>query len=119
MEVQQAVLAYSLSDKIKSAIISANSAFEILAGLSEMEKRGAEAIIRFQLATISHEVRIAENIAGESESWHKASEYIDRAMLMMNSGVPQDSPFHLSKALSHVTDIALHAMTFLRERGMI
>jgi hypothetical protein len=38
---------------------------------------------------------------------------------MVNSGVGEEATIHLSKALSKTTNIGHHAMSFLKEKGML
>ena len=56
MEINDAILAFSQSEKIKSSIIWASQAVEIFSSLSEEEKPGANKIIRAVISMIGHEI---------------------------------------------------------------
>ena len=44
---------------------------------------------------------------------------IDLAVIMINSGVPLESVYHLTRALSHVTNIGQRSMTYLKREGFL
>ncbi|MBL7178306.1 MAG: hypothetical protein ISS66_20985 [Desulfobacteraceae bacterium] len=118
MEIDEAIMAFSQSEKIKAGLISISQALELLRGLAEGEKRGGEKIINVLLSMIDHEIKLARTVT-RHEGWDDAGPYIDKAMVMINSGVGHEATVHLSKALSKVTTIGQQSMTFLKEKGLL
>ena len=118
MTVKQAIIAFSQSETIKSGLIWLSQAIEIQKSLSDTERRGAEKSVRTLLSMIGREVYVARKVT-EDASWEDAEKHIDLAMVMMNSGVAHEAVYHMTQALSHVTDIGQRAMTYLRRDGLI
>jgi hypothetical protein len=87
-------------------------------GLPDQNKPGAEQIITALVGMVSNEINLGMKIA-PSEHWEASLKHINNATVMLNSKVIHDVPFHLSKALSHVTSIGQTAMTHLREDGLV
>jgi hypothetical protein len=44
---------------------------------------------------------------------------MDRALVMMDSGVGEEGLIHLARAISKVTTIAHRTMTLLKEEGLL
>lgn len=118
MNVQEAVMAFSQSDKIKSGIIWVSQTLELLPGLSMSEQRGAERIIKTLIDMIIHEVHLAGRLA-KSSLWDDIEKHIDMAVVMVNSKMVQESGFHLTQALSQATGIAQRSMTILKDEGIL
>jgi NAD-dependent oxidoreductase involved in siderophore biosynthesis len=118
MKVQEAVMAFSQSDKIKSGLIWVSQALELLAGLSITEQQGAERIIKSIIAMISHEVHLGRKLANDV-SWDEVEKHIDMALVMINSNMVQESGFHLTRSLSQVTGIAHRSMSVLKDEGVL
>ena len=118
MSVKEAIIAFSQSEKIKSGLIWLSLAIEIQKSLSEPERRGAEKSVRTVLSMIGREIQVAEKTAPDA-SWMDAEKHVDLAMVMMNSGVPTEAVYHMTRALSRVTDIGQRAMALLKDRGLI
>lgn len=116
MNVQSAILAFSQSEKIKSGLIWVSQVLELLTGLPEKDRKGAEKIARSLMNLILLEVRIASQAAKDS-SWQEIEKNVDLAIIMINSGVPQESVYHLTRALSHVTNIGQRSMFYLKNKG--
>lgn len=111
-------MAFSQSEKVKSGIIWASQALELLGGLPVPEKAGAEKLIRMKIDMIIHEIRLAGNVTGDS-AWDDIEAIIDQALVMIHSGVAPDSVVHLTRALSRVTSIGHRSMSFLKEQGLL
>jgi hypothetical protein len=60
MEINQAIMSFSQSEKAKSAIIATSQAMELLAGLSAPEQMGAQRVIRMNLEMILQEIQLAK-----------------------------------------------------------
>ncbi|MBW1779820.1 MAG: hypothetical protein JRL30_03685 [Deltaproteobacteria bacterium] len=118
MNEQEAIMAFSQSEKVKSGIIWASQALELLGGLPIPEKTGAEKIIRMKIDMIVQEIQLAKNVTGDT-AWDDIATVIEQAIVMMNSGVAPDSVVHLTQALSRVTSIGHRSMSFLKEKGLL
>jgi hypothetical protein len=118
MDTQSAILALTQSEKIKAGLIWTSQTIEMVMGLPEQNKPGAEQIITALVSMVANEIHLGMKIA-PNEHWQAALGHINNAIVMLNSKVIHDAPFHLSKALSHVTSIGQTAMTHLREHGLV
>ncbi len=118
MKVQAAIMALVQSEKIKSGLIWVSQALELLANLPEKDKQGAERMARSLMNFILFEVHIAKQAAPDA-AWEEIEKNIDLAIIMINSGVPQESIYHLTRALSHVTNIGQRSMSYLKKEGFL
>ena len=118
MDTQSAILAFSQSEKIKAGLIWASQTIEMVMGLPDQNKPGAEQVISVLISMVANEIHLGMKIAPH-EHWEAALKHINNAIVMLNSNVIHDAPYHLSKALSHVTSIGQTAMTRLREDGLV
>ena len=118
MNTQEAIMAFSQSEKVKSGIIWASHALELLRGLPTPEKPGAEKTIKLKIDMIVQEIRLAKNVTGDP-AWDDIEAVLDQAMVMINSGVAPESVVHLTQALSRVTSIGHRSMSILKEKGLI
>ena len=118
METNQAIMAFSQSEKLKSALIWASQLSEMNLALAEADKPGAEKIIRTLVSMIANEIGVALR-AAPHDDWRAAEKDVDTAMVMLNSGVVQEYAYHLTQALSKVTNIGQQSMTQLVEEGLL
>ena len=118
MEINQAIMSFSQSEKAKSAIIAASQTMELLAGLSAPEQMGAQRVIRMNLEMILQEIQLAKNVS-EDDAWDEIEKTIEKALVMIDSGVAAESVVHLTQALSRITSIGHRSMTVLREKGLL
>jgi hypothetical protein len=118
MQISTAIKAFSQSEKIKSALIWATQIVEVYIALPESEKPGAERMLKTMIGMIGNEVHIAKKSA-PSEIWLDAEKDIETALVMMNSGVPLESGYHLTRALTKVTTIGQKSMSVLIENGLL
>jgi len=118
MNDKTAIMAFTQSEKIKSGLIWVSQAVELTTGLAEKDKKGAEITARNLMNFILFEVHIAKKAAPDSV-WEEIEKNIDLAIVMINSGVAQESIYHLTRALSHVTNIAQRAMSYLKKEGYL
>ena len=118
MDTDKAIMAFSQSEKLKAGIIWVSQSLNLFEGLSDAEKKGAEKIISTLLNMVAHEANVAKAVAGV-EGWEEIGPHIDKAIMMVNSGVGQEANIHLSKALSKITNIGQQSMSVLKEEGLI
>ena len=118
METDKAIMAFSQSEKIKAGIIWISQTLNILQALSGAEKKGGERVISTMINMVGQEIKLAKTVVGD-DAWDEIDPYIDRAVLMINSGVGHEATMHLSKALSKVTNIGQQSMSVLKEEGLI
>jgi len=118
MDTQSAILAFSQSEKIKAGLIWSSQTIEMAMGLPEQNRTGAQQIITALVSMTANEIHLGMKLAPH-EHWESALRHINNAMVMLNSNVTHDAPFHLSKALSHVTSIGQASMSHLREQGLV
>ena len=73
------------------------------------------------LKTLAHlvadEADLAGRITGDNR-WHDIGKKINLALVMINSGVPQETGFHLTRALTRVTRIGGQAAEVLSRHGL-
>lgn len=118
METQDAIMGFSQSEKIKSAIIWTSQALELTGALNGPEKDGATRLVKMQTDHILQEIGLAKTLV-EDPYWDDIEKDIENAVVMINSGVAADSVGHLTQALSKVTSIGQRSMVFLKEKELI
>lgn len=118
MQINQAIKAFSQSEKLKSGLIWASQVIEVTIALSESEKPGAEKILKALISMIGNEINIAKK-AAPHDIWLEAEKDVDTALVMLNSGVAHESIYHLTQALSKVTTIGQQSMTLLVKEGLL
>jgi hypothetical protein len=118
MNIKEAIMAFSQSEKIKAGLIWAAQALELFQGLSEEERRGSEKIITALLHMIGHEISLARSLAPH-EAWNAVEPPIQKALTMIQSGVGHEAVSHLSKSLSNVTNIGQESMSLLKQQRLL
>ena len=64
------------------------------------------------------ELIVAMRLAAHA-AWERAEQHLQLAQVMIRSGVPHEAGFHLTRALSEVTQIGQQAMTGLQQANLI
>ena len=118
MDSGAAILAFSQSEKIKAAIIGLTQALEVLGQTPEPQRRSGEKVARVLLGFMLRDVHLAGRVAGQ-EAWREVEKDLDLAMVMMDSGVSYEAPYHLNRALTRVTDIGRKSMSWLKQQGLL
>jgi hypothetical protein len=118
METNEAIKAFSQSEKLKTGIIWVNQMIEVYVSLPEAEKPGAERMLKILINMIGNELHVAKKAAPHAV-WQEAEKDLNTAQVMMNSGVVHESGYHLTQALSKVTSIGQQSMSLLIEKGLL
>ena len=111
-------MSFSQSEKVKGGIIWSSQALNMLEGLDGPEQKGGEKVIGALIQMIGQEAKLAKSITGDDQ-WDEIEPHIEKALLMINSGVGYEATVHLSKALSKVTNIGQRSMSALGAKGLI
>ncbi|MFO7783029.1 MAG: hypothetical protein ACQET7_15235 [Thermodesulfobacteriota bacterium] len=112
MSLPSAVTALAQGEKIKAGLIWASESISLLNGLGGVERSGGIQVIKGLCAMIGHEVSLVRRLTADP-TWDEVTPHLDRAMVMMESGVPYEATGHISKALSRTTGILQRAMESL------
>lgn len=118
MKTNEAIMAFSQSEKIKSALIWASQLSDVLMALAEADKPGAEKIIKTLVGMIANEISVAQK-AAPHDNWQEAEKDVNTARVMLNSGVANECGYHLTLALSKVTSVGQQSMGQLVEEGLL
>jgi len=116
METSQAIVVLTQSEKLKAGIIWASKLLELspATGASPGNAPMASHLVRM----VGAEAFLARKLSGD-DSWMNVEKHIDMAIVMIDSGVPQEGIFHLTRALSQVTSRGEKAMAFLKDAGLL
>ena len=117
MTSRQAITDLCQSEKIKAGLIWASQALETLSGLPAARQAPVLAVIQGLIGSVANEASLARR-AG-AEEWLTVERRLDRALVMIRSGVPQEATYHLAHALSVATGRGQHAMRWLRDRELL
>lgn len=118
MDTRTAILAYSLSEKLKTGLLWATQLVELYIGQPDDQRAGSTAIIRAVVSMIASEVQLAAKLVA-MEPWQEVDKHLDLALVMINSGVVQEASYHLTQALSYVTTIGQRSMSQLLAEGLL
>lgn len=118
MQVKEAIIAFSQSEKLKSGLIWANQINEVCIGLPEHEKPGAERVLKTLISMIATELHVAKKTSPH-DAWQDSEKDIDTAMVMINSGMAHESVYHITRALTKVTTIGQQSMSLLTDEGLL
>jgi len=118
MHVNQAIIAFSQSEKLKSGIIWASQIIEMYIGLSDSEKPGAERVLITLINMIASEIHVAKKTAPH-KIWQDVEKDINTALVMLNSGVTHEAGYHLTQSLTKVTTVGQQSMILLTDEGLL
>lgn len=118
MEVKEAILAFSQSEKIKAGIIWTTQASAFLESLPLKNRRPAERMAHVLINLILKDVHLAAKVTADP-TWLEIEKHIDLALVMLDSGVAPEAGFHLTRALSRVTDIGQRSMAHLKKMKLL
>ena len=116
-EVKQAVAAYAQSEKVKSGLIWICQIADQVAAIDGPGRQQGILLLQTLAHMVADESDLAGKITGDRR-WHEIGQKINMALVMINSGVPQETTFHLTQALTRVTRIGGQAASLLRENSL-
>ena len=115
--VKQAISAYAQSEKVKSGLIWICQVSDQVVAMDGPGRRQGLSLLKTLAHMVADESDLAGRITGDS-CWHEIGKKINMALVMINSGVPQETAFHLTQALIRVTRLGGKAASVLKERGL-
>ena len=115
--VKQAVSAYAQGEKVKSGLIWICQVSDQVAAMHGPGRQQGLILLKTLAHMVADESDLAGRITGDRR-WHEIGKMINMALVMINSGVPQETSFHLTQALSRVTRISGQAASILKENGL-
>jgi len=118
MKTNQAVMAFSQSEKIKVGLIWVSQILEFMGGLPGEQKAGAQKAALTLLRMVAQETALAKTLTGH-EDWTVSEGYMEKALVMLESGVGEESMIQIARALSKVTNVGQQAMSQLKEAGLL
>jgi len=118
MKTNQAVMAFSQSEKIKVGLIWASQILEFMGGLPGEQKIGAQKSALALMRMVAQETSLAKALTGH-EDWTVAESYMDKALVMLESGVEEEAMLQVARALSKVTNVGQQAMSQLQDAGLL
>lgn len=118
MDTREAILAFSQSEKVKAGIIWGTQAIEFLIRLPEKNRRSAERMAHVFIGMILNDVHLAGRVTSDPK-WREVEKNVDLALVMLDSGVASEAGYHLTKALSCVTDVGQRSMSYLKKKRLL
>lgn len=118
MQTKQAIISFSQSEKVKSGLIWLTHCAQILGNGSTVTQQGGLPLIQGLLAMLINEVQLAAHTSGDL-IWLEVDKILNRARVMVDSGVVHEAEFHFTQALTQVNRIGQQAMTELLEKGLL
>ena len=118
MQTDKAIISFSQSEKIKAGITWVSNALNIIDALPSSEKKGGEKAITVMINMMYQEIRLAGAVSGLQE-WLEIGPHLDKAVMMIDSGVGLAAIDHLTKALSMTTNIGQRSMSALKENNLL
>jgi hypothetical protein len=116
-DLNKAVSAYAQSEKVKSGLIWICQVAEQVAAMDDPGRRQAVMLLRTLVLMVADEAVLAARHSGDGR-WHDIARMINMALVMIDSGVPQETSYHLTRALTRVTRIGGQAAEVLRRNNL-
>jgi hypothetical protein len=117
IRIRQAISAYAQSEKVKSGLIWICHISDQVAAMDGPERRQGLRLLKTLAHMVADESDLAGRITGD-RCWQEIGKKINMALVMINSGVPQETAFHLTQALTRVTRLGGQAASVLKENGL-
>lgn len=117
VDVKQTISAYAQSEKVKSGLIWICQVSDQVAAMDGPGRQQGLILLKTLAHMVADESDLAGRITGDRR-WYEIGKKINMAIVMINSGVPQETAFHLTQALTRVTRIGGQAAGVLKENGL-
>lgn len=114
--IRQAIAAYTQSEKVKSGIIWICQVAEQVAVMNDAQRPHGIGLLKTLAHLVADEADLAGRLTGD-RGWLEIGKKINMALVMIDSGVPQETGFHLTRALTRVTRIGSQAAAVLDRNG--
>jgi len=116
-ELRQAVVTYAQSEKVKSGLIWVSQVSEQVTALDDAARQHGARLLQTLTHLLGDEAILSGRITGDRR-WNEISRKINMALVMIQSGVPQETSFHLTQALTLVTRLGGEAAALLKDKGL-
>lgn len=113
----QAVAVYAQSEKVKAGLIWVSQVADQVTAMDYPGRNHGIALLQHLARMVADESGLAARISGDAH-WHEIGRIIEKALVMISSGVPQETGYHLARALSRVTRLGGQAAAVLEEHGL-
>jgi len=70
------------------------------------------------LSMLGHEVGLAKVVTGHEE-WNEVERFLNKALVMFDSGIGEEALILVSRALSQVTNIGQQSMSYLKQTNLL
>jgi hypothetical protein len=118
MDARQAIISFSQSEKVKSGLIWCSQCAQLVDNLRPPEQQGAVRVMQALVAMLSSEVQLARQMTGDA-IWLEADKMLNKARVMIDSGICQEAVHHFTQTLSQVNRIGQKAMGELIAQGLM
>lgn len=115
--IRLSVLAYAQCEKVKSGLVWVCQVADQVAAMDDATRRHGVHLLRTLVHLVGDEVLLAGRMTGDP-SWRQIGQKINMALVMIESGVPQETAFHLTQALTQVTRLGGRAAALLKANGL-
>lgn len=110
---QEDIIAFSQSEKLKAGVIWIQQIATSYVNLTDERTMGLRMAVEQMMGLLSHELLLAKRVSPQEE-WLEVEKAFNKASVMLASdphqlGV-QECIYHLSQALSHITNIGQRTM---------
>lgn len=117
-ERSAALIDFCQGEKIKAGLIWITHSVEMAQHMEGAARQGALGLVEALLRLLLQEVHLAGRM-GRDDAWPQAQTAVEKALVMVRSGVAGEAAYHLTRALSVVTGVDERAMRVLRGAGLI
>ncbi|MDY6986585.1 MAG: hypothetical protein SWQ30_00860 [Thermodesulfobacteriota bacterium] len=118
MTEKEAILAFMMGERVKSALIVATQLAMAIEGFLDHEKEGANRVFSVFLRSLYKDLGLAHKVSPQEE-WAEIRKELDSGLTMVDSKVSQGAIDNLSRAISHATTVSNRTMSFLKEKGLL
>jgi len=118
MDTRQAIISFSQSEKIKSGLIWCSQCAQLADHMNQPEQQGAVRVLQALVAMLANEMQLARQTTAEA-IWLEAEKMLNKARVMIDSGISQEAVHHFTQTLSQVNRIGQKAMGDLIDKGLM